>query len=80
MAVRALQTGAWPDATTHVFTGLKDRGVLVSLNSDDPSIQGSTLSTDYVIARRAFHLSMNDFLEININSLKASFLPLEEKN
>lgn len=73
------QTGAWTDPGTHPFGRLYKRGVPVTLNSDDPFIQDTDLTDDYMKAAAAFGLDFKDFSEINRCALRSSFLPEAEK-
>ncbi|MBN1834764.1 MAG: adenosine deaminase [Spirochaetales bacterium] len=73
------QTGAWPDESSHPIGALYRRGVPVTLNSDDPFIQNSDLTDDYLKALRYFDFSMDDLVALNLNALKASFVPEAER-
>ncbi len=73
------QTGSWVDQESHPFGRLLEAGVPVTLNSDDPTIQNSTLTDDYVKAARFFELSIDDFEQINRLAIESSFLPDNEK-
>ena len=72
------QTGAWADERTHPIGELYRRGVPVTLNSDDPFIQDTDLTDDYLKAVRFFGFTLEDLVQLNLNALKASFLPPEE--
>ena len=68
-----LQTGTVSRIEDHPFLKLYQKGVAVTLNSDDPQIQQSDLNTDYIIARDSFHFGMEDFLKVNRTSIKSIF-------
>jgi adenosine deaminase len=72
------QTGAWADERNHPIGELYRRGVPVTLNSDDPFIQGTDLTDDYLKAVRYFGFTLEDLVQLNLNALRASFLPVEE--
>ena len=72
------QTGSWADERHHPIGELYRRGVPVTLNSDDPFIQSSDLTDDYLKAVRYFDFSLEDLIQLNLNALKASFLPPAE--
>jgi adenosine deaminase len=74
------QTGAWADERHHPLGELYRRGVPVTLNSDDPFIQGTDLTDDYLKAVRFFGFTLEDLVQLNLNALKASFLPADEAN
>lgn len=73
------QTGAWPDEASHPMARLFRAGVPITINSDDPTIQDTDLTDDYVKASRYFGFSLNDFVRLNLNALNAAFLPASER-
>jgi adenosine deaminase/aminodeoxyfutalosine deaminase len=74
-----LRTGACPSLTEHPLRSYFDRGLLVTLNSDDPAIFASDLENEYRIGARHFELTREHLRELAANSLEASFLPAERK-
>ncbi|MFX1590611.1 MAG: adenosine deaminase, partial [Promethearchaeota archaeon] len=73
-------TGSWIDEKNHPFGRLYRKGIPVVLNSDDPSIQDSDLTDDYLKALNYFSLSIDDLIKINKTALKSAFIPEEEKH
>jgi len=73
------QTGSWEDEKNHPIGALYRQGVPVTLNSDDPLIQNTDLSDDYVKAVRYFGFGVADLIQLNLNAIAASFLPDGEK-
>lgn len=63
----------------HPLRKLKDAGVLVTLNSDDPGIFATTLSDEYQIAQDYHNFSLQDFKDCNQISLEYSFAKTEIK-
>jgi adenosine deaminase len=49
-------------------------GVPVTLNSDDPFIQNTDLTDDYIKAVGYFEFGLEDLIQINLNAIAASFL------
>ena len=47
-------TGVYATIEEHPFRRLRDAGVVVTLNSDDPALFGSWVSDEYRVAREAF--------------------------
>lgn len=72
-------TGAWADERHHPIGTLFRKGVPVTLNSDDPFIQNSDLTDDYIKAARYLGFSLDDLVRLNLNALQASFTGEEEK-
>ncbi|MBN1317979.1 MAG: adenosine deaminase [Anaerolineales bacterium] len=62
----------------HPIRELMDRGVYVTVNSDDPSMFSTDLSSEYILlASQGF--SWEELWQLNLNTLEASFAPEEEK-
>lgn len=72
-------TGSWEDDKTHPFGILFRKGVPVTLNSDDPIIQNSILTDEYIKVIENFNFSIRDVIDLNINSIEASFLSEKDK-
>jgi adenosine deaminase len=68
------QTGSWADERNHPLGVLFRNGVPVTLNSDDPFIQNTDLTDDYIKAIRYFEFSLEDLIRLNENALLAAFL------
>jgi adenosine deaminase/aminodeoxyfutalosine deaminase len=74
-----LRTGACASITEHPLRSYFDRGLMVTLNSDDPAMFGSDLEGEYKIGARHFDLTREHLRELAANSFEASFLPAERK-
>jgi len=59
----------------HNLKRLLDRGVKVTINSDDPAYFGGYIGDNYVATAAALDLSREDLIQIALNSLDAAFLP-----
>ena len=73
------QTNSWADEPHHPFGRLFRAGVPVTLNSDDPFIQDTDLTDDYVKAVKYFNLDVKDLAAINHTAIRTSFLAPTEK-
>lgn len=73
------QTGANPIYASHPIKQLFNDGVLVTLNSDDPTVQGTTLNDDYMICHQHLGFGLPEFKQLNLNSIEASFLSDADK-
>ncbi len=73
------QTGSWPDIKNHPLGRLHRAGVPVTINSDDPSIQNSDLTDDYMKAVKYFDFGYSDLRDVNLTALQHSFLPEKER-
>jgi adenosine deaminase len=68
------QTGSWADERNHPIGELYRRGVPVTLNSDDPFIQNTDLTDDYIKAVDYFDFTFQDLVNLNLTAIEASFL------
>jgi adenosine deaminase len=73
------QTGSWEDERNHPIGALYRKGVPVTLNSDDPFIQNTDLTDDYIKAVDYFGFDLQDLIRLNLNAIEASFLPMQER-
>ena len=74
-----VRTGCVRDAALHPLRQYFDRGLLVTLNSDDPALFGTDLNQEYLLAHRLFGFEREDLTRLAENSFRAAFLPPEEK-
>ena len=73
------QTGSWEDERNHPIGALYRAGVPVTLNSDDPFIQNTDLTDDYIKAVEYFGFDLQDLIQLNLNAIVASFLPKDKR-
>ena len=74
-----LRTGLCPNLNDHPVKSYFDHGVMITLNSDDPAMFGTTLAREYQIAQQTFGFTDEHLRELARNSFEASFLPAEKK-
>jgi adenosine deaminase/aminodeoxyfutalosine deaminase len=74
-----LRTGVCASITEHPLRTYFDRGLMVTLNSDDPAMFASDLENEYRLGARHFELTREHLRELAANSLEASFLPADRK-
>ena len=67
------------DLHRHPLRTMMDRGLLVSVNSDDPAYFGGYANENYVAVQQALGLSDDDLSQLARNSFEAAFLTAEEK-
>jgi adenosine deaminase len=63
----------------HNLKVLLQRGLCVSIHSDDPSYFGGYITDNYLAVQRALNLQPNDILQLARNGVTASFLSDSEK-
>jgi aminodeoxyfutalosine deaminase len=74
-----LRTGVCKTAGEHPLKSYFDQGVMVTLNTDDPALFGTTLAREYQLAQETFGFTDEHLRELARNSFEASFLPAEKK-
>ena len=63
------------DMADHNLKRLLDRGVRVTINSDDPAYFGGYIGDNYLAVAKALDLSRADLAQLARNSIEATFLP-----
>jgi adenosine deaminase len=72
--------GVFPSMAEHTFDRLHRAGVPLSINSDDPPMFETTLTTDYERLRDTFGYTPADLAGFALASVEQSFLPAEKKS
>ena len=71
--------GVVEDLLSHPLAEMLERGLLVTVNSDDPAYFGGYVNANYRALRNALGLEDEILVELARNSFRASFLTEEEK-
>ncbi len=74
-----LRTGCCADVAAHPVRQYFDEGLMLTINSDDPAMFGSSLVGEYELVQRQFGFSDDHLRELARNSFEASFLGAEKK-
>jgi adenosine deaminase len=74
-----VRLAVFPRMEQHNLKRLLDRGLRVTINSDDPAYFGGYVVANYVAAQRALDLTRDDIATLARNSFAASFLPEADK-
>jgi aminodeoxyfutalosine deaminase len=74
-----VRTGVCSSFAAHPLRQYFDRGLLVTLNSDDPAFFGSDLVNEFLLAHTQQGFTRNELRQLAANSILASFLPEAEK-
>ncbi len=64
-----------PSLAAHPLRAMRDAGLIVTLNSDDPAYFGGSIYDNFIQCRDALGLSSDDLVMFARNSLIASFMP-----
>jgi aminodeoxyfutalosine deaminase len=74
-----VKTGSCPLLAEHPVRRYFESGLMISLNSDDPTLFGSDLLGEYRLVEHEFLFTLEQLRELAANSIEASFLPPERK-
>ena len=74
-----LRTGCCRNLAEHPVRNYFDRGVMITLNTDDPAMFRTSLAQEYQLAQDTFGFTDEHLRELARNSFEASFLPAEKK-
>ncbi|MBA3450106.1 MAG: adenosine deaminase, partial [Chloroflexia bacterium] len=70
-----LCTGVVSSFAAHPFRSFDDAGVVVTVNSDDPPLFGTTLTDEYLVLARHWGYDADGLQRIALNAVDVSFLP-----
>lgn len=68
-----LRTGCCASLADHPLPRYLERGMLVTLNTDDPEMFETTLNREYELAAEAYGVNQSELRALASNSLKAAF-------
>lgn len=74
-----LATGAVTSLAEHPLRALRDAGVVVTVNSDDPPMFGTTLNQEYLVAADLLDLDERGLADLALTAVDCSFAPEEVK-
>jgi aminodeoxyfutalosine deaminase len=74
-----IATRAVPDLDAHPIKEMYAAGAVVTINSDDPPMFGTTLNREYAIAADLLDLDADGVAELARNAVRASFMSGPEK-
>lgn len=72
--------GVFPSMAAHNLRSLLERGVKVTLNSDDPSYFSAYVNENFRRAAEALHLGADQIVTLVRNSIEAAFMPEQRKS
>jgi adenosine deaminase/aminodeoxyfutalosine deaminase len=74
-----VKTGVCPNLGDHPVRRYFDEGLMVTINTDDPAMFGTSLCREYQLVQENFGFSDDHLRELARNSFEAAFLPAEKK-
>jgi adenosine deaminase len=67
------QTGACTNIADHPIKTFMERGIVVTLNTDDPGVSGIEIADEYKLAREVVGLSAEQLAQIQLNGVEVAF-------
>jgi adenosine deaminase len=67
------------DVGDHPFARQREAGVLVTVNSDDPGMMGTTICDDYEAVTDRFDYDPDTIEDIALDAIEASWAPADEQ-
>jgi adenosine deaminase len=74
-----VQTRAATSIAEHPLRTFYDHGLVVTLNTDNRLMSGTTLTDEYMHAHRELGFTWDDICEVTVMSFESAFLPWQEK-
>ena len=74
-----VQTHAAKSYETHPVREYFDRGMNLTLNTDNRLMSGTTLTDEYVFAAKHLDFTLDELCTMALNGFKSAFLPWEER-
>jgi adenosine deaminase len=74
-----VKTGVVPSIEAHPIRDYFERGLLVTVNTDDPKMFGNTLAEEYELLVQKLDFTTDDICELILNAIQATWLPESRK-
>lgn len=74
-----IATGIYGKYSEHPIARLIDSGVMVTINTDNRTINKTTITDEYILLNKYFSFTIKDFNEMNRVAIEHSFLSDKEK-
>ncbi len=75
-----VKTGVCSSIDAHPIKDYYDLGLMVTVNSDDPTMFNSSLNHEYYLLMTKLNFTLTELKQLSLNGIDASFLTIEEKN
>ncbi len=70
-----LKTKIFSSPETHPIKHFIEKGLNVTINSDDPAMFGATLTEEFVILLDEFEISLDTIRQLTLNAINSAFIP-----
>lgn len=75
-----IDTDIVPSMKLHPVKKLLDKGVKVTINTDNRTVSNTTLEREYQSLKEAFGFTNDDFFKFNMNAIDCAFISEKEKD
>ena len=75
-----VKTGVVPSLRAHPIRAFFNRGLTVTVNSDDPSMFGTDMNNEYLQLHRELGFTIPELFRLSLNAVDSSFLPEERRS
>jgi len=75
-----VKTGVVPSLRKHPIRDFFDHGLMVTVNSDDPSMFGTDMNNEYIQLHRELGFTIPELFRLSLNAVDSSFLPEERRS
>ncbi|MGA3192687.1 MAG: adenosine deaminase [Candidatus Bathyarchaeia archaeon] len=75
-----MRTRAVDTIKNHPIKVFKDLGLAVTVNTDDPSIFGTSMNNEYLQLHHQLGFTLQELFKFSLNAVNSSFLPEESKS
>ena len=75
-----LDTKVFNSIKEHSIKKLVDKGILVTINTDNRTVSDTSLENEYSILHDTFNFTDDDFIKFNLNAIDAAFISEDEKD
>lgn len=74
-----LRTKVVPSLREHPIRGFLDKGLSVTVSTDDPSMFNTDMNKEYLQLHRQLNFTVPELFKLSLNAVDSSFLPEEQK-
>jgi len=75
-----LKTRVFPSLKAHPIKFFFENGLAVNINSDDPTMFGTTITNEFLLLNEGLNFSLDDIKKLINNAVEAAFLAESEKD
>ena len=74
-----VKTGVCQSVAAHPIKSYFAQGLLVTVNSDDPTMFNTSLNQEYMVLAQQLGFTISDLQHVSLNGIDASFMSEEQK-